>query len=93
MDIYISLCNNYKSFIFFFSPRFELPVSTDYPDIMMKKVICHRCFQPGHKISTCPLNTQPEILRPPVITHSDLYSNVLYVSVSSFHVHAMAWCY
>ncbi|CAB3986037.1 cleavage and polyadenylation specificity factor subunit 4-like [Paramuricea clavata] len=46
-------------------PRFELPVSTDYPDIMMKKVICHRCFQPGHKISTCPLNTQPEILRPP----------------------------
>lgn len=33
-------------------PRFELPLKDDNNDLK-KFVICHRCFQPGHKVSQC----------------------------------------
>ena len=47
----------------FLSPSFDLPVMKDDFQEVKKMVICHRCFQPGHKISNCP-NGPPNEMHP-----------------------------
>ncbi|PIK51866.1 putative cleavage and polyadenylation specificity factor subunit 4-like [Apostichopus japonicus] len=47
-------------------PKFDmnLPSSVDYKEIL-KKLICHYCGQPGHKVMQCPSNPNADHKAPP----------------------------